>query len=149
MKARLHDVTLAGGRIFTAALLAGLLLPFAGIPLGPRRSSAPPPPAQAPPPTRQPQSSPAERPPQRPPASQRAPGGVTLDVSPRATGQSRLAPAGTANGSSTPLTNSTNQITNPPRSPTPPGFPFGAPGGSYAPAGPSASGPTPGFRSHP
>jgi hypothetical protein len=57
-----------------------------------------------------------------------------------------MAPAGTANGSTTPLTNDTGQVQNPPHSPTPPGFPFGAPGGSYAPAGPSASGPTPGFR---
>lgn len=80
------------------------------------------------------------------PAATTQTSGVRVDVSPRATGQSRLAPAGTTNGSSTPLTNDTSQIQNPPHSPTPPGFPFGAPGGSYAPAGPSASGPTPGFR---
>jgi hypothetical protein len=159
-------VTRAARWIFTRgigfSLLLGASAAFAGIPVPRQRPPAQPAePATEPPPEAQPARAPAETPPNpsvmQPPAKQPATStaapatptqttGVTVDVSPQATGQSRLAPAGTANGSTTPLTNDTGQVQNPPASPTPPGFPFGAPGGSYAPAGPSASGPTPGFR---
>jgi hypothetical protein len=63
-----------------------------------------------------------------------------LDARPRKTGQSALAPAGTTFGSETPLRNVTPPQADPPQSPTPPGFPFGPRGGSWAPAGPGQSG---------
>ena len=74
-----------------------------------------------------------------------------IDARPNATGQGRMAPAGTIFGTETPLRNEVPAaVQNPPHSPTPPGFPFGPPGGSYAPAGPSASPPQPatGFTNH-
>src|SRR6266568_2494700 len=112
-----------------AALLA--VVPFvagAGIPMPPARP-APPPQQQ----TTQQQTPTQQKTPTQPtpPAETR----TRIDVSPQATGQSRLAPAGTTNGTSTPLSNATGNLPNAPTSPTPPGFPFGLPGGSYAPGG--------------
>jgi hypothetical protein len=65
-----------------------------------------------------------------------------IDVSPRGTGQNRrLAPAGTTFGRTTPQTNATSTVHNPPHSPTPPNYSFGARGGSWAPAGAPISSP--------
>ena len=61
----------------------------------------------------------------------------------------KQAPAGTLFGSSAANSNAIPRSVAQPISPTPPGFPLGAPGGSYAPAGPSPSGPTPGFQMTP
>jgi hypothetical protein len=52
-------------------------------------------------------------------------------------------------GTASPPTNAMPSRRPSPGSPTPPGFPFGPPTGSYAPAGPAVSGPTPGFKSFP
>jgi hypothetical protein len=74
----------------------------------------------------------------------------TLRVSPEATRLGRMAPGGTTFGVTTPQRNLTGFIGNPPPSPTPPGFPFGPPGGSWVPAGPSSvSGPEIRFYSPP
>jgi hypothetical protein len=72
-----------------------------------------------------------------------------VDVSPEATGQDRMSPAGNEHGTSEPQRNATGAVNNPPSSPTPPGFPFGPRGGNYAPVGPPASGPVPDTRSLP
>ena len=64
-----------------------------------------------------------------------------VNVSPEATGTDRFSPAGNEHGTSTPQSNKTGSVVNPPESPTPPGFPFGPPGGNLNPAGPPASGP--------
>jgi hypothetical protein len=66
----------------------------------------------------------------------------TVDARPNSTGQSAVAPAGTSFGSATPLRNLPPPQADSPRSPTPQGYPFGARGGSYAPAGPGNSGAT-------
>jgi hypothetical protein len=57
-------------------------------------------------------------------------------------------PGGTA-GNASPQTSGVPERRAPEHSPTPPGYPFGSPQGSYAPAGPSPSGPTPGYKSYP
>src|SRR5947209_4895922 len=54
-------------------------------------------------------------------------------------------PGGTA-GNASPQTSGVPERRGPQNGPTPPGYPFGPPTGSYAPAGPSPSGPTPGFK---
>ena len=64
-----------------------------------------------------------------------------VDVSPEATGQQRLSPAGNEHGTSEPQRNATGSVPNPPPSPTPPGFPFGPRGSNGNPIGPPSSGP--------
>ncbi len=129
---------------------AHTLLAEMGIPVGNRHVD----PAEAVPPYAEPEATPTgvlvQAPvSEAPPADVVTPTEGTLDARPQALGLKQLAPAGTTNGSEASQVNATPDIENAPKSPTPRGFPLGAPGGSYAPAGPSPSGPEPGFRMTP
>jgi hypothetical protein len=68
---------------------------------------------------------------------------TTVDARPNADPHRLVAPAGTLFGPGTQLRNVVpSDVQNPPHSPTPPGYPLGAPGGSYAPTGGGFSGMT-------
>jgi hypothetical protein len=89
-----------------------------------------------------------ETPPAEPPPPQKkkpdlVPGGTTATPPPN------VPPPGGTAGNATPSSNGFPERQTPEHSPTPPGFPNGMPTGSYAPAGPSPSGPSSGFQSYP
>jgi hypothetical protein len=63
-----------------------------------------------------------------------APPPIQLNVSPNGSGQQDYAPGGTVFENTTPKRNLTRDIQRPPHSPTPPNYPFGIAGGSWAPA---------------
>ena len=69
---------------------------------------------------------------------------IKIEAAPQQTGMSKLSPAGTTNSSDTPQRNLIPNAVRP-QSPTPPGFMFAAPGGSWAPGGPPVSGSVPAF----